>query len=226
VAANNAGLLSSIPETQAAALTYANLGLGQYETAWQRSLAIADPYEQARAQALIAQGWAQTDASAARQAVEQMSIDVLRQRALVATVTEQPDQTLLEKISLPYLRVQALTRMGETGQAVQEAANLKEKLPLVELALKVMENDPQTALALVELMSREADKAAVLVPLAGNDPNLFERALGMAGAARVRGENGNPTRLSLALANLLWNTRPDLARLALEQALKLAEGIK
>ncbi len=225
-ATQDAGWLANIPADDPAAPAYAALQLKQYPQAWQAALSISDPYEQGRAQAEIVNAWAAGDSAAALFAARQIAQPVLRQRALLSLLAATHDPALMTEIDLPYLRVQALTRLGLTDQAVKEAASLKDKLPLVELALKLAETDPQAALALVDQMNREADRSVVLTALAGRDPRLFERALGMAAAARIRSEALNPTRQSLALADLLWNAYPQLARQALAQAQQLAQAIK
>ena len=80
---------------------------------------------------------------------------------------------------------------------------------------------------MLDKLTREADKAVVLRSLAAasGDADLFERALGMALAARVRGDALSPARASLELALAFLNTSPTQAKAALTQAYEITERI-
>jgi hypothetical protein len=134
---------------------------------------------------------------------------------------------LADLIQSSYYRVQALTALGDYEQAIQAAEGLGDSYPLIELAAALAQEDPQAALALVEQMTRESDKAAALraIAAATNDPALFEQALGMALAARVRGDALAPAQASLDLANALWPIDPAQAESALRQAYEAAQRI-
>jgi hypothetical protein len=87
--------------------------------------------------------------------------------------------------------------------------------------------DPQAALALVDKMDREADKAVALQAIAvvSGDQALIEQAQGMALAARVRGDSLAPVQASLDLAQALWKVNQTDAQAALQQAYEAAQRI-
>ena len=95
------------------------------------------------------------------------------------------------------------------------------------MAVGLAESDQETALALVDEMDREADKAIALQTIAAvsNDQALIERAQGMALAARVRGDSLAPVQASLDLAQALWSVNQTDAQAALQQAYEAAQRI-
>jgi hypothetical protein len=121
----------------------------------------------------------------------------------------------------------ALVALGQYGQAETFAGELKETYPLLRLIQALAKVDPEKALALVDSLQREADKAEALRALASlsGDPALFERALGMALAARVRNDALAPARASLELAQAYLQINPALAQQALAQAYEIAQRI-
>ena len=173
------------------------LCLGEYKSAWEASADIADPYEQARAQAAIASAWGSAGGAT------QISTPLYRNLAMRDVIRKTGDATLADSISSPYYKVQALTALGDYKIASQLTGDLGDAYPLVELALALAEKNPQAALALVDEMDREADKAIVLqaVAVASQDQELIERAQGMALAARVRGDSLAPAQALLDLAD-------------------------
>lgn len=88
-------------------------------------------------------------------------------------------------------------------------------------------DDPQAALALVDGMTREADKAVALraFAVASGDQALIEQAQGMALAARVRGDALAPALASLDLAQALWPLDATKAEALLQQAYEAAQRI-
>lgn len=204
----------------ACAAAYLELG----DTAKARSYAekLEDPYERDRALAALAA--ASGDAGLA----QSIELRPLRERALRDAALALGDPDLVDGIQSPYLRVQAYTGLGEYAYAAEAALSLKEKYPLVDLILAQIESHPESALAAVEDLSEEADKAVVLRHLAHAQPTnveLFERALGMALAARVRGDAAAPVRASLELAAGLQTSNPAAAARAYRQALEAAQAI-
>lgn len=198
------------------------LRLGEYQSAWDAALQIADPYEQARAQAEIAAAWGQPARA------QEIRVPVLRERALRDIAIASGDRDLAASLKSPYLRVQALTGLGEYALAWQNSEALGETYPLVALGVALAGTDPETALQAVEQMSLEADKAVVLRALAlaqGDDPDLFARALGMALAARVRGDALAPVEASLILGLEFQPANPAWAAQAFDQALETARRI-
>lgn len=198
-----------------------------WQAAWQASLAIADPYERGRAQTDIARGWAQSDPAQALEAAGQIEVALLRDRALRFVIQKSGDASLVSQIKNPYDRVMALTALGQYGEAAALADELKEPYPLVGLAQALAQQDAQQALALVDKLKREADKAAALraIAVASRDATIFERALGMAMAARVRNDALAPARASLELSNAFLDIDLSLAQQALAQALEIAQRI-
>lgn len=195
--------------------------------AWSASQDLTDPYEQAHAQAEIAVAWAKTDPVLAAGNTAAISIDVLRQRAYSGILAQGGDPALVEQLTLPYYRVQALSALGKFEEAAALAGDLKEPYPLIPVALALTGTQPEQALALVDVFSREADRAIVLTAIADQtgDSTVFERALGMALASRVRGDALNPAAASLKLALSVISDDQAKAELALQQALKITEGI-
>ncbi|MGE5251896.1 MAG: hypothetical protein ACM3QS_16955 [Bacteroidota bacterium] len=202
------------PDARAVAL----LRLGEYQAAWEASEAITDPYERARAEAAIAGAWGNAQAAAG------IGVRLYRDAALRDVIVKTGDPEAAASIRSPYYRVQAFTVLGDPGSAIRAASGLADSYPLIDLISSLAGKDPQKALALVDSMSREADKAAALRVLAAatRDPSVIEQARGMALAARVRGDSLSPVRASLELAEALWTVDPVQARAALQQAYETA----
>jgi hypothetical protein len=205
------------PDARASAL----LRMGEYQSAWEASVDILDPYEKARAQAAIAAAWGSEGGAT------QISIPLYRNLALRDVILKSGNGALVDSIASPYYKVGALTALGKYESAAQLAGDLGDAYPLVELAVKLTESDQEAALALMDEMDREADKAVVLqaVAVASGDHELIERAQGMALAARVRGDSLAPVQASLDLAQALWTVNQTDAQAALQQAYEAAERI-
>jgi hypothetical protein len=93
--------------------------------------------------------------------------------------------------------------------------------------LSLAETDSQAALAVVDKMTRESDKAIALqaIAVASQDQTLIEQAQGMALAARVRGDSLAPAQASLDLARALWTINQTDVQNILQQAYEAAERI-
>ncbi len=221
IVSGNASLVERIDPAYPDARTAALLYLGKYQAAWDASAAIVDPYEQARARTAIAGAWGNTDAA--------MQIEVLlyRDLALRDVIRKTGNATLANSIQSPYYKVQALTSLDKYQVAVQAADQLGDSYPLIELVAKLAKNDPQTATALVDKMTRETDKASALrvIATASGSQTVFEQAQGMALAVRISGDSLSPSEASLELANLFWQINPVDAQSALRQAYETAEII-
>jgi hypothetical protein len=221
VASGNLLLLEQIdpafPDARASAL----LRLGEYQSAWEAAAQIADPFEQARAQAAIAAAWGNEDAAT------KISVPLYRDLALRDVIQKTGNAALVDSISSAYYKVQALTALGDYKTASQSTGDLSDAYPLVELASMLVEKDPQAALALIEQMDREADKAVALraIAVATKDPALIEQAQGMALAARVRGDALAPAQASLDLAQALWPVDMSSAEAVLQQAYEATQRI-
>ncbi|MGB8981023.1 MAG: hypothetical protein WCC12_04040, partial [Anaerolineales bacterium] len=219
-ASGDPSLLKRIYPMYSDAHTAALLRLGDYSTAWATS-AVSDDYERGRARAAIAK--AGLDGSA----VVKIDVPLYRDLALRDIIRETRNAALADSIQSPYYRVQAWTALGDYEQAIEAAEDLDDSYPLIELVDALARDDPQAALALVDRMTRESDKAVALqiIAAATNDEALFEQALGMALAARVRGDSLSPAQASLDLANALWSIDPVKAEAALRQASEAAQRI-
>lgn len=218
-ASANASLLEKIayPDARASAL----LRMGDYPSAWEAAAAISDPFEQARAQAAIAAAWGNADAA------WQIAIPLYRDLALRNVIVKTGNASLVDSITSPYYKTQALTALGDTEAARQTAADLTETYPLVELAVSLSRSDPQAALALVEQMGRESDKAVALraIAAASADGALIQQAQSMALAARVRNDSLAPAQALLDLAQALKTIDNAAAQAALRQAYEAAQRI-
>jgi len=208
---------AAYPAAQAAAL----YRLGQWENAWSTAASISDPYERSRAQAHIAAGWENAAAAG------QIQVSNLRERALRDIAIARQDFNLAASLPSAYYRVQAYTALGQFQAAWDAANDLKDTYPLVELAVAWSVSDPQAALQVIDAMDREADKAIALrsIALESGDSESFERALGMALAARRRGDPLSPAEASLALARSFSPLDPYKATAAFSQALETAVSI-
>jgi hypothetical protein len=205
------------PDARAAAL----LRLGKYQAALDAASAIADPYEQARARAAIAGAWGNADIA------EQIEVPLYRDLASRDIVRKTGNAALTDSIQSSYYKIQVLTALGQYGTAIQLADGLGDSYPLVELVTALAKKDPQTALPLVDKMTRDTDKAVALqvIAAASGDQALFERAEGMALAARVSGDELAPAEASLDLADALWKINPVDAQSSLSQAVEAAQSI-
>ena len=220
-ASGNASLVEQIPPIYPDARTSALLRMGAYETAWETAADIPDPYEQARAQTAIAAAWGSEGGAT------QISIPLYRDLALRDVIRKSGNATLVDSITSSYYKVQALTVLGDYETAQELAGELGDPYPLVELAVSLTGKNPQAALALVDEMNREADKAVALQAIAVDmqDQTLIEQAQGMALAARVRGDSLTPAQASLDLAQVLWTVNQTDAQAALQQAYEAAQRI-
>ena len=205
------------PDARAAAL----YRVGQFDEAWAAAGEIADPFDRARAQSAVAGAWGNIDAA------QQIPDPTLRDLALREIAIADQDLALAESIESAYYRVQALTALGQYQAALEVAEELSDTYPLRALAVAWSETDPQAALAVVDMMDREADKAEALraIAVVTGDDDLFERALGMALAARVRGDALAPAEASLALGRDLELIHADKTDAAFDQAYAVALGI-
>jgi hypothetical protein len=214
----DASLLGNIDPLYPSARVFALLKANQFDVAWSETVKISDPYERARAQVEIASQWGSD------QHAQVIEVPLYRDLALRNVSIKQRDVSLAKKIENVYYRIQALTDLGDYTSAVESSTELSDKYPLVKLVDHLAEENVQAALPLVDLMDREADKAQALRSLAvvSGDQNIFERALSMAEAARVRGDNLAPSLASLFLGLDLLDSQSDWAELAFTQAYDIA----
>jgi hypothetical protein len=220
-ASGDAAIAAQIDPTYADALTAALCRIGQFEEAWVAASQIDDPFDRARAQAAVAGAWGNAEAG------HEIADPTLRDLALRDVAIANQDPGLAGRIESAYYRVQVLTALGQYQAALEAAGELSDTYPLRVLAVSWAEADPQSALAVVDLMDREADKAEALraIAVVSGDDDLFERALGMALAARVRGDALAPAEASLDLAREFEPIDTAKAEDAFDQAYDVALGI-
>lgn len=220
-ASGDLSLVDRIDPAYPDARTAALLRLGEYQAAWDAASAIVDPYEQARAQAAIAAAWENADA------VLQIEVPLYRDLALRDVIRKTGTVTLADSIQSSYYKVQALAALGDYDAALDIAGQLGNSYPLIGLVSAMAQEDPQSALLLIEEMGSEADKAVALRVIAAvtKDQSLFEQAQGMALAARVLGDALAPSEASLDLADAFWKINPLNAQTALRQAYEAAQRI-
>lgn len=198
----DAFLLDDIDGAFPAARALAQLGQGQPAAAWESSLLVSDTYEQAHLQALIAPHLEDIEK------VDTIRVPALADAALRDIIRNTGASSLSDRPGLVYYQVQNLIIFGDF-EGAWERANmaddpLKESAVLVLLACGWSQPDPASAAAVVEQIEREGDKAVALrcIAAATGREQDYERALGMALAARVRGDATAPVRASLTLGRM------------------------
>ena len=220
-ASGDESLVERIDPAYADARTAAWLGMEKYQAAWEAAGAIADPYERAHAQSAIASAWGSGDAAL------KIQVPLYRNLALRGVVQKTGDKVWIASIQSPYYKVQALTAVGDYQDAIQAVNSSGDSYPLVGLVAALAKTDRQTALSLVDEMSNDSDKAVALrvIAAATGDQTIFQRALGMALAARVSGDVLSPVTASLDLAEAFIRSNPIDAVAAFKQAYQTAQLI-
>ena len=183
--------------------------VGRYADAWMELAKLNPGFEQARAQSELVAAWARVSPNDALAATLQIRDPFWRaeaQRAVVAVLAGSDAaraRDLARAIPIPFVRVQALTnvaRVTHDAATFEQAAALADELhdpyPLRDLAIAWAPVEPTKALALVDKLDLEADRAqallAVALALAPTDHAqanaVFDRAVRQAQAARVLGD--------------------------------------
>jgi hypothetical protein len=219
-AAGDGSLATQISPEYPAAQTLAYLGLEDYKNAWNAATKIADPFERARAQSAIVAAWGNLEAAVL------ITNPLLRDRALRDVSFKTGNPALVGHIQDSYYRVQMLIAAGQYQAAWDAAEDLRDGYPLVALGKALAQHDPQNAAQVLDVLDREIDKANLLraIAAATGQPEDFERALGMALAARVRGDALSPVQTSLALATT-FATATEQFEAAISQAYDAAQKI-
>jgi hypothetical protein len=217
----DARFATPISDAYPAAQAFAWLGVGDFARAWDAAGRISDPLQRDRALAAIAGAWGDAEAA------QQIGHPLFRAAALRDVTAKTGNPSLTNSIEIPYYRLSALTALGQFTAAAALAGELSDPYPLVNAIQASAAGDPAAALALVDSLDREADKASALRVLAAEtgDPAIFERALSLALAARVRGDALAPAEASLALAQAVMPAHPDWAERALAQSEAVAKAI-
>ncbi|MCL4393998.1 MAG: hypothetical protein M1482_04190 [Chloroflexi bacterium] len=202
-------IANSIDPSNAGARASAFGRIGKYQAAWAGLKKLPGGFGQSRAQSQLASEWARVSPADALAALPEIENPLLRDEAQHATVAvlAMSDATraldLAKTISTPFVRAQALAdvaRVTHDESTFQQAADLADQLhdayPLRDLAIAWAPLDPANALALVDKMDWEGDRAqalfAVAVALAPKDRaqanSIFDRAIKQAQAARLAGD--------------------------------------
>jgi uncharacterized membrane protein (DUF485 family) len=193
------------PDARASAFHH----VGRFADAWTELAKLKPGFEQARAQSELVAAWARVSPNDALAAAPQIRDPFLRaeaQRAVVAVLASSDAaraRDLANAIPIPFVRVQALTDVARVTrdavtfeQAAALADDLHDPYPLRDLVIAWAPIEPTKALALVDKMDLEADRAqallAVALALAPTDHAqanaVFDRAVWQAQAARVLGD--------------------------------------
>jgi hypothetical protein len=183
--------------------------IGRFADAWTELAKLSPGFERDRAQSELVAAWARVAPNAALAAAPQIRDPFLRaeaQRAMVAVLAGSDAaraRDLANAIPIPFVRVQALTdvaRVTRDAATFEQAAALADDLhdpyPLRDLAIAWAQVEPTKALALVDKMDQETDRArallAVALALAPTDHAqanaVFDRAVKQAQAGRVLGD--------------------------------------
>jgi hypothetical protein len=222
-------LVAKIPETYREARVLALGGAGRATTdtnrakefftrALDEAQKIGDAYKTAKLTAALAADLARVDVNVALDAASKINDVVLRDQAYrdIAIVTNSND--VAAKITTPTFRMQALTALGakasdktQAAKFFQDAFALADKVEdvsvLRDLAIAWAALDARAALGVVDKLEDASDKVAALqviaLELAKTDKKqsaeVFDRAVNLAKAVRVRGESFASAR---ALASL------------------------
>lgn len=221
-ASGDLSFASQIDPTYPAARAAAYLRMKEYQSAWDAALEISDPYDKARAQSEIASGWQKIELA------KEIGVLALRDRALAKIAISLQDDALAEEIEGPYSRGLALTGTRQFSKAIENVSNLRDSYPLRMLAIALADQDLEGAFRLLESMDRETDKAAALLAIAkaSRDGETFEKALGMALAARQSGDPLAPVEATLNLASAFAGINAEDSSAALAQAYEIATAIR
>jgi hypothetical protein len=206
------------PEARASALGQAAKGGAShgFDQAIESARQIDGAYRRDVALASIARDWAATTPDEALDVAATMGDVYLRadvqQAAALALATASPDRAwqTAQDIPVPFLRTETLVRLGarwadadrqRAVTAFQSAAALADELqdtyPMQELAVAWARIDSDQALAIVDKIQRDVDRAAALrevsVILAASDKGkagaVFDRALAAATSMRRAGDS-------------------------------------
>lgn len=238
-------IVNSISPVSHGARARARLAVGEFADAWAEAEKI-DGYERFRAQEAIVAGWARgapDEALAAAGKIGNSFWQAEAQYAVVAALAStDPARAckIAQNIVHPFARVQALTDCGRATKdaaSLEQAATLAKQLadpyPLLALIQAWAPLEPQQALALVDHLNLEGDRArallAVALALAPSDHvqanALFDRAVRQAQAARLFGDALHSVNLLQTLAVQYATIDPAKANEAFRAALDAAQKI-
>lgn len=214
---------------------------------------IANRYRSEKNQAVLLADSARLNLAAALDGIPQITDSILRDQAYLTVTplaaTENRDQAIniAKRITSPGLRVLALTEIGKAAikagdkskaiAVFQDALALAEQVEgtfvLRDLAIAWTEVDPQAALALVDKLEDNADKAAALqviaLQLAKTDKaasaQVFDRAMNVAKSIRVLGDSFAAARTLTSLASSYATIDPTRANAAFALALDVAKKV-
>ena len=219
-ASQDAQIAGQIDPTYPLERAQAQLWTGNTQRAWQESLKIGDTYRRARVQEQIASYWADESVVQAAEAAGQIEVPLFRERA--KRRVDISGKALLAQLESPYDRVLALTYIPDYEQAADLADELKDTYPLIYLASRWVYDDRAAAMEVVEKIQREADRMLALYMMnVTGEQAIFERALNLAPAARVRGDPLAPGRFAYQLGRPYQFSQPERAEAAFQLAYDL-----
>jgi hypothetical protein len=193
------------PDARASAFRH----IGRFADAWTELAELKPGFEQSRAQDELVAAWARVSPNDALTAAPQIRDPFLRaeaQRAAIAALARSDAaraRDLANALPIPFVRAQALTdvaRVTRDAATFEQAAALADDLhdpyPLRDLVMAWAPVEPTRALALVDKLDQETERAqallAVALALAPTDHAqanaVFDRAVRQAQAARVLGD--------------------------------------
>ncbi len=221
-------------------------GIGLYDQAWREIARLDAGFEQGRAQAGVIAAWARVSpdqALAAAKTMQEPYWSAQAQRAIAAEYGKSDVRRALDlaqAIPVVSARVQALAdiaRESRDPSAFQQAAagaqQLRDPYPLRDLVIAWAPVDASGALALVDQLDRESDRAQALLaialalaPVDRDQANaVFDRALKQAQGARLRGDSYYATELLRTLGERYASVDAARAAAAFNAALDVARKV-
>ncbi|MCX7840763.1 MAG: hypothetical protein N2559_15115, partial [Anaerolineae bacterium] len=201
---------------------------------------IGDAYKTAKFTAALAADIARVDVNRALDLATKLNDVVLRDQAYRDIAIALNSNEVATKIVAPSFRVQALTALGvktQTPKYFQDAFALADKVEdvsvLRDLAIAWAALDARAALAVVDKLEDASDKVAALqviaIELAKTDKKqsaeVFDRAVSLAKAVRVRGESFAAARALATLASSYATIDAARANQAFTAALESAKRV-
>ncbi len=239
-------IANQIPRQYPGARARALSSAGRFVGAWEETANLDAGSEKARAQRALVSEWAKvapSEALAAALKIADPYWSAEAQRAVAAESAEREPERALQiarAIPIPFVRVRAIGQIAAKTRApslFQEAAALAEGLhdvyALRDLTIAWAAIEPAQALALVDKMDREVDRAqallAIALALAPSDRAqanaMFERAIKQAQTARARGDAFAATELLRELSLRYSTIDAALAAKAFSAAIESADKV-
>lgn len=210
---------------------------------------VSNRYPSEKLTATVLSDAARIDSAFAIEGVASITDSVLRDQVYLAAIPsvakENHDQAIViaKRITSPGLRVLAFTEIGKASDKAKASAVFQDAFALADqvegafvlrdLAIARAEIDPQAALAVVDKLDDNADKAAALqaiaLQLAKTDKaasaQVFDRAVNVAKSIRVLGDSFAAARALTSLASSYSSIDAARANAAFALALDVAKKV-